>query len=851
MNRLMVQVCFESKRFNWLNGLKLIINVSFNVICGLLVAAAISAHAQIPLVGATKVALGDSFSCAITAESKVKCWGRNVIGQLGDGTTTDRLTAVDTIGLTDVTSISLGTYHACALTVNGAVKCWGYNEFGQLGDGTNTHRMTAVNVSGLSSGVVAIAAGAYHTCALTDQGRVKCWGQNDVGQLGDSTGTNRSIPADVVGLTGVTSVSAGEGHSCALLANSNVKCWGYTWQTPGNDGNLPYSRTPFSVTAATGVIAIDSGGFFTCALTNTGSVKCWGYNERGQLGNGSTSNIPRPWAVDVNDLQSNVIAFTSGKWSSCALINDGSVKCWGEWSSNPSVMSGLTGVTALDYGLRHACALVANGLLQCWGQQFFGELGNNSLQYSMTVPVTALQAFSPIIGLATAGNTQATVRFTPPSYDSGSPITGYTVTSNPAGGIDAYAGTTDSYTGPSELSHLITGLVNGTSYTFTVTATNALGTGLPSVASNSVIPSLPANSSSVASSNSSSVLSSSSVNSSNSSSSLVSSAVASLSSVSSSSAISFSSISSNISQSSSALSSSFVSSSTSFSSINSFISSSSLSSASSSISSAVNSCSVVVPTTFGTTYSGTLTASDCTSGSRATNYYTDKYSFTVTAGQQVSILLTSSAFDAYVYLKNSSGTVISSDDDGGGSRNSRIPATSGYYTLSVAGTYTVEVTSYSTFATGAYSLLVSVNNSVASSSSSSTSSSSSSSANTCVSVVAVSGVTNNGALASTDCTNGASGTSKYTDRYTFNAAPGQQISILLTSTAFDTYVYLKNPSGVVITSNDDGGGGQNSRIPATSGVYTIPAGTAGTYVIEVSSYSTFATGTYSLLYTIQ
>ena len=108
-----------------------------------------------------------------------------------------------------------------------------------------------------------------------------------------------------------------------------------------------------------------------------------------------------------------------------------------------------------------------------------------------------------------------------------------------------------------------------------------------------------------------------------------------------------------------------------------------------------------------------------------------------------------------------------------------------------------------------------------------------------------SGVPVNGSLQSTACI-GARGTSYYTDRYSFTSTPGRAVTILLTATAFDSYLYLRDPSGVVISSNDDGGGGTNSRIPASSGSFTLPAGTGGVYTIEVTSYSTFKTGAYTL-----
>ncbi|MDR2852836.1 MAG: hypothetical protein LBV61_07285 [Burkholderiaceae bacterium] len=277
-----------------------------------------------------QVAAGGGHTCGLTRGGGVRCWGNNREGELGHGGAAGSLTPVDVQGLASgVAAISAGRWFTCALTRGGGVKCWGGNDYGQLGDGSaQTRRRTPVDVRGLARGVAAISTGLWHTCALTIGGGVKCWGWNTHGQLGDGTGIQRLTPVEVVNLDHVVSLSAGDTHTCAVTRSGGVKCWGNNGSGQRGDGGSGWGRPePVEVAGIHDAVAVSAGGEHTCALTRGGVVKCWGSNDKGQLGDGSRTTRWTP--AEVQGLAGGVAAISAGEIHTCALTNAGALKCWG------------------------------------------------------------------------------------------------------------------------------------------------------------------------------------------------------------------------------------------------------------------------------------------------------------------------------------------------------------------------------------------------------------------------------------------------------------------------------------------------------------------------------------------
>ena len=236
-------------------------------------------------------------TCGLTTAGAAYCWGDNSNGQLGDGTTTNRLTPGLVTGGVSFAAVSAGRYHTCGVTAAGAAYCWGTNGNGQLGDGTSGDIRSS---PGLVAGGVSfggVSAGAFHTCGVTAVGAAYCWGYNGQGRLGDGTETDHFTPGLVAGGVSFAAVSAGGGYTCGVTTAGAAYCWGFNIYGALGDGTTTTRLSPGLVAGGVTFAAVSAGGGHTCGITAAGAAYCWGENSNGQLGDGTTINRLTPVRV--------------------------------------------------------------------------------------------------------------------------------------------------------------------------------------------------------------------------------------------------------------------------------------------------------------------------------------------------------------------------------------------------------------------------------------------------------------------------------------------------------------------------------------------------------------------------
>jgi alpha-tubulin suppressor-like RCC1 family protein len=296
------------------------------------------------------VVLGMSHACALSNKGAVKCWGWNDAGQLGLGDSrsrggslgemADELPPVDLGGGRSALSLSTGDAHTCAVLDDHTLKCWGDNQFGQLGLGDARNRgtrpgemgdaLTPVDL-GSNRTIQMVAAGAQHTCALLDNGAVKCWGANVGGVLGNAT--NKQVGDEAVEMganlksielpkeSSVSALFASEFRNCVVFTNGKISCWGA--DSYGELGPSPVDAKAaqklkgrpreVNVSSSRKVTSLALGFSHTCALLDDGSAKCWGDGDHGALGYGSIEGIGR----DGSKMGDNLPTLDFG--TACAL----------------------------------------------------------------------------------------------------------------------------------------------------------------------------------------------------------------------------------------------------------------------------------------------------------------------------------------------------------------------------------------------------------------------------------------------------------------------------------------------------------------------------------------------------
>lgn len=318
-------------------------------------------------VRAVEVSAGRLHTCALLENGNVKCWGFNNDGQLGQDHRNDLGDAPNELGDTlppvnlgagrTATRVVAGSDHTCVILDNGGLKCWGHGSFGQLGIGSETSRgdnageMAMLPEANLGAGRTAVALGTNgdHTCVVLDDDRIKCWGHNGDGRLGLGipSGTVGNVPGETpdqlaaVDMGGIAAleVTTGTAHTAALLVDRSVRCWGYNvYGELGLGMGPPRGGDPSDMGAnlppiplGGNALGVALGGNHSCALLEGGTVKCWGSNTRGELGLG-VPNTPAYMPTNAANLGAGVtaVAIDLGEAFTCAVLATKRAKCWGD-----------------------------------------------------------------------------------------------------------------------------------------------------------------------------------------------------------------------------------------------------------------------------------------------------------------------------------------------------------------------------------------------------------------------------------------------------------------------------------------------------------------------------------------
>jgi alpha-tubulin suppressor-like RCC1 family protein len=391
--------------------------------------------------GVRQVITAQDNGFAVRSDGTVFAWGDNQAGQLGDGTTTARLTPVQVTGLSSVVQVAGGGGTSIALRSDGTVWTWGDNHFGQLGDGSTRSRSVPAQVSGLSN-IIQVDEDAQVSLALRADGTVFAWGTNNVGQLGDGTNTQRRRPVQVLTPSGITQISTGFASALALRSDGTVWAWGNNLVGELGDGTTTSRNVPAQIAGLSGVRQVAANANSMAVLAD-GTLRGWGNNGSGELGDGTTTERHRP--VVVQGISGVSQVRTGGNFT-LALRSDGTVWSWGfngegqlgdgtTTSHSLPASNGLTNVVQIDASLGDSTAVVAAPTFLLT----LGQSGNQAVaggSVSTQVSLTPLNRFTGSATLSANGlPAGVTASFTPGAVSNGSPATFtlQTATTSPRG----------------------------------------------------------------------------------------------------------------------------------------------------------------------------------------------------------------------------------------------------------------------------------------------------------------------------------------------------------------------------------------------------------------------------------
>jgi alpha-tubulin suppressor-like RCC1 family protein len=334
-------------------------------------------------------------TCGVATDDRAYCWGQNVNGQLGDGTTTSRARPTPVAGGHFFILVSAGAGYSCGITTQNRAYCWGQNTTGQLGDGTTTDRLRPVAVAS-SKRFSQVRSGYFHTCAVDPFNAAFCWGHNSNGQLGDNSKISRLTPVRVRGGLAFRRVFTAGFHSCGATLDNRGYCWGRNEDGQLGDGTTIQKLKPTLIAGnhrftQVFVGAAHGGGWSSnsCGLTSDQRAYCWGDNRLGQIGDGTSGwNLIRTSPVAVlGGLQFSGLN-TSGV-ATCGVTTANRAYCWGsdgnfqvgdgnstaEEYTTPNAVTGGLQFRAITTGTLHTCAITTLNAAYCWGNNFEGQLG--------------------------------------------------------------------------------------------------------------------------------------------------------------------------------------------------------------------------------------------------------------------------------------------------------------------------------------------------------------------------------------------------------------------------------------------------------------------------------------------